>query len=155
MGSLFYIVRLILFLFDIQIIIVHHRFLSMFSHCLPCLCRVAVGFSHAYGIAFEINKEAVLPVPLGDRAALDLGHVQIVVDKMGQNVVQGSALMGDFQTQADLVGIFAEDLLVRHNDETGGVAVGIVLLRIRWRWPPGSDPCPLPPSVLRKRCSAC
>ena len=45
---------------------------------------------------------------------------------MGQNVVQGSALMGDFQTQADLVGIFAEDLLVRHNDETGGVAVGIV-----------------------------
>ena len=30
--------------------------------------------------------------------------------------------MGDFQTQADLVGIFAEDLLVRHNDETGGVA---------------------------------
>ena len=40
--------------------------------------------------------------------------------------VQGSALMGDFQTQADLVGIFAEDLLVRHNDETGGVAVGIV-----------------------------
>ena len=106
------------------------------------LCLIIAQYLHAAGffsespqcvfhravrkIAFEINKEAVLPVPLGDRAALDLGHVQIVVDKMGQNVVQGSALMGDFQTQADLVGIFAEDLLVRHNDETGGVAVGIV-----------------------------
>ena len=53
----------------------------------------------------------------GNGSALDLGHVQIVVDKMGQNVIQGSALVGDLQTQTDLVGIFAEDLLVRHNDK--------------------------------------
>ena len=45
---------------------------------------------------------------------------------MGQNVIQGSALVGDLQAQTDLVGIFTEDFLVRHNDETGGIAVGII-----------------------------
>ena len=45
---------------------------------------------------------------------------------MGQNVIQGSALVGNLQTQTDLVGIFTEDLLVRHNDKTGGIAVGII-----------------------------
>ena len=45
---------------------------------------------------------------------------------MGQNVIQGSALVGNLQAQTDLVGIFTEDLLVCHNDETGGIAVGII-----------------------------
>lgn len=45
---------------------------------------------------------------------------------MGQNVIQGSALVGNLQAQTDLVGIFTENLLVRHNDETGGIAVGII-----------------------------
>lgn len=41
-------------------------------------------------------------------------------------MIQGSALVGDLQAQTDLVGIFTEDLLVRHNDETGRIAVGII-----------------------------
>ena len=38
-------------------------------------------------IPVKINEKPVLPVPLLDGAALDLVHIQIIVDKMGQHMV--------------------------------------------------------------------
>lgn len=98
------------------------------SSCCGLLPEVpAVRFHSAIRkVPLKIDEETILPVPVGNGAALDLSHIQIVVNKMGQNVIQGSALVGNLQAQTDLVGIFTEDLLVRHNDETGGIAVGII-----------------------------
>ena len=34
----------------------HYGFLSMFSHCFPCLAGVTVGFSHTDGFTAEVDN---------------------------------------------------------------------------------------------------
>ena len=62
-------------------------------------------------VPLKIDEETILPVPVGNGAALDLGHVQIVVNKMGQNVITGASLSRAIflEAQTNLVGIFTED----------------------------------------------
>lgn len=58
-------------------------------------------------IALKINEKAVFPVPVLNGTTLYLGHIQMIVDKMRQHVVQGTALVG---TSKQMLTFFASFL---------------------------------------------
>ena len=68
----------------------------------------------------------VFPVPVRDRAGLDPAHIQVIVNEMGEHIVQAAALVGHLEADADLFRVPAENGLVRHNQETGAVLPALV-----------------------------
>ncbi len=77
-------------------------------------------------VPFKINEKAVFPAPLLNRAALDLRHIQIIVDEMGQYMVKRTALVRYLQTNTDLISIRAEYLLVRYDDKPRRIVITVV-----------------------------
>ena len=75
-------------------------------------------------VAFELDEEAVFPASVLDGAAFNFGHVDIVVNKMAEHVVQGTAFVRQFETDVDLACVLAEYFLVRDDDESGGIGSG-------------------------------
>ena len=77
------------------------------------------------------------------RAGFYLCHIQVIVSKMGQQVVKGTAGMVYFKANADLFGIFQKDLLVRHNNEPGRIVIIIIDFAVQYFQPVISAACSL------------
>ncbi len=77
-------------------------------------------------IPVKVNKETVFPVPPLYGSALDSVHIQIIINEMGQHMIEGTALMGNLKTNADFSGVFQKDFLIRHDNKSCGIGAGLV-----------------------------
>ena len=59
-------------------------------------------------VPFKIDKESVFPASVFNGTAFYLCHVKVVIDKVRENIIQRTALMGQFDTDAYLFGIGSE-----------------------------------------------
>src|SRR5699024_8967399 len=83
---------------------------------------------HAGGvqIASELQEEEVFPVPAGDGPGLNLQQVQVLHGEDGENLVEGTALVGQGEEGADLVALFSVLRHRRDHHKAGGVGVVVV-----------------------------
>ena len=101
---------------DVALIIPQHLHISGF---FPKASQ-GTSYRSLCQISLKFNKEAILPASVHDRATLNLGHIQVVIDEMGQHMVQGAALVRQLKAYADFLRILA-----RGGENLADLAVGI------------------------------
>ena len=101
----------------------HGKLICEFPHAGKCISH-----PRRINIPLHIYKKAVFPVPILNGTALNLRHAQIIIDKMGQHMVQRTALMGQFKADADLIRFDMVHLLGADNNEPGRIVLIVVYL---------------------------
>ena len=79
----------------ILIIAQNFQIASLCFHAPQCILYRAVP-----QISLEVHEETVFPGFSRNRPGLDLGHIQIVVNEMRQDVIKASARMGHLEGNA-------------------------------------------------------
>lgn len=72
-------------------------------------------------IPFKVNKETIFPLFLRNRTGFDLCHIQIIIDKMGQCVIQTSTLMWNLKTYTDFSCFFLINLFFGYDNKPCGI----------------------------------
>ena len=82
--------------------------ISQYLHAGRLLAQSPDGaFNSSVGkISFKVHKKPIFPRPVFDRSGLNLGKVQVIEDKVGQHLIQRSALMWKLKADTDLVRVF-------------------------------------------------
>ena len=70
---------------------------------LPGYSVECVDDSWILQIAFNINEKTVFPAPAGNRPGFNHPHVDMVENKIAQHIVEGTAFVGEFKADADLL----------------------------------------------------
>ena len=80
----------------------------------------------SFKISFKVHKEPIFPCPSFDRVLFDLCHIQIIVNKMREDVIQRPALMWYLKADTDLSRLFQIYLLIRDNDKASRIITVII-----------------------------